>query len=46
MKTRLEGFKEKIKNENGVLQKVEDLQLRHQTIGSRIQDPSNNIQDQ
>lgn len=36
MKIRLESFKEKTKNENGISQKVEDLQLSYQTIGSRM----------
>lgn len=46
MKIGLESFKEKTKNENGISQKVQDLQLSHQTIGSRIKDLSNNIKDQ
>lgn len=46
MEVRLEAFKEKTKNENYILQKVKDFQLSHKTIGSRIQDLSNNIKDQ
>lgn len=41
-----ESFKKKTKNENGILQKVKDLQLSHQIIGSRIQDLSNNVKCQ